>query len=123
MRKRAWEPILHYDLQRQGGTCCVPGTRVPAETVAGSVWAERRDSGVPFTESRTAAEVAGDYGIDRQTALLCCVWWVRSGALWSYAHRGKRRGRWERWADHAFRILCGYEQGELCDPDDFEERP
>lgn len=103
-------PLITADPRRQFGRPCVAGTRIPAETIGWSVWAEEGD----------VACVMRDYDLRRDEVLWCCAWLVDQGEM----VRGKDRARrllWTLWAEWAHIILGGWVKDQkLSDPDDFD---
>lgn len=102
------QPTISCDPLRQFGRPCITGTRITAETIAGSVWA-----------GDSVDSVADNYGVDRLDVLWCCAWWIAEGGL--HGTRGQRRQRWMLWYEHAMRVLGGWDKRRrrLCDPDDY----
>lgn len=108
-------PVLTIDPGMQFGAVCMAGTRVPADSVAGSVAA-----------GDSVDAVAEDYGVTREEVLVACWWHVtdgeaaRSRAKWALSVRrawgdGRLAGSW---AHNAAMILGGHRPGPLADPPD-----
>lgn len=89
------EPVLTVDLRRQFGAVCIGWSRVPADAVAGCVYA-----------GDTVDVVAEDCGVTREQVLVAC-WWFSM-------HGGGRR--WVGWRNDAAKVLGGWKEGPCPDP-------
>lgn len=91
------EPVLTIDPRRQFGQVCIAGTRTPAESVAGCVWAEGIEQAMV------------DYGVTREQALLACWWWVQDARLYRRKFERQVVEAWGEWADdEALQHLGGH---------------
>jgi uncharacterized protein (DUF433 family) len=98
-------PTLSIDPGLQFGAVCVTGTRVPADSLSGSVFA---GDGVD--------ETASDYGVSRQDVLLAC-WWLVDQALMVAPSKRKTYeqnvvDRWGKWSQTVIRGLAGHPGSE-----------
>lgn len=114
-------PPLTIDPARQFGRVCITGTRVPAESVAWSMWAEN-DPDESSGCHDGAAGTADDYGVTRNEVLLATAWFVHEGHLATIRGKRARKAKWEAWALHAWSVFGGWDKRtrKLCDPDDFQ---
>lgn len=101
------EPLLTIDLRRQFGRPCIAGTRIPADSIAWSVWADGLDV------------TMDGYGVTRVQALVACWWLVQ--ALQEPRLRLRRDERalvahWGEWAVEALTVLGGHREGPCPDP-------
>lgn len=117
-------PPLTIDPGRQFGQVCINGTRVPAEAVAWSMWAENDPTSGSGCHDGSEG-TAGDYQVSRNEVLLATAWFVHEGFLSTVRGHRARKAKWEAWADHAWRVFGGWDKRtrKLCDPDDYRGDP
>lgn len=115
-------PPLTVHPSVQFGRLCIAGTRLPVDAVGWSVWAENGSDRSGHHGGVTGC--ADDYEITRNDALMACWWFVSSGTINEVRGERKRKARWVAWAEHAHRVLGGWDKRArtLCDPDNYVVR-
>lgn len=93
----AARPTIVIDPAIQFGQPCLAGRRVPAEAVAGCVWA-----------GDAVDAVAEDYDLTRADVLIACWYVAKEGTFRTRRHR-VRAEEWRDWAADNHRTLASWD--------------